>query len=510
MVNVLFHPDWDFLIDSNEPSCQSFNGNDQGYILRNCGAIGGNISPFKDFLVPFEDENSALCGSIASTNEEGRYLTFDCVYPYNGTGLLSILPEIDHAAPLEGVTTDDLTRISKHILGITPLDNSFAILAADANNSGSITTFDIVELRKLILGIYLELPNNSNWRFIPDYCFNDPVFTATFNGPYPFLAKWVNPDESTPIPPNTNERVYGSGILPVAPNNTSWMDHVSIDPEGSGGQNINTWSFWGIKIGDVNCSADLDGLTTNDPDDKFVTVPHTTIITNQVFKLEVKAVGNAPVSSWQMGIEFAEDSLEILQIQPGNSGETFSLDNFGLTEVASGKLKALNFSETGSGINLNGKTLFTIVLKALKPISSIGQQFKLKNTVLPKKIYSTNGDEIESLDLQLNILQGSIMVGGSEYKLGMKNNSSSFSYNLTEYPVPFGSEITFEFELPKEEQIQLSIYDTFGRILLGRNEKFTKGYQSIMLDQLESIPAGLYWYSLEIGDDILFGKIIKK
>jgi len=211
-----------------------------------------------------------------------------------------------------------------------------------------------------------------------------------------------------------------------------------------------------------------------------------------------------------MGIEFAEDSLEILQIQPGNSGETFSLDNFGLTEVASGKLKALNFSETGSGINLNGKTLFTIVLKALKPISSIGQQFKLKNTVLPKKIYSTNGDEIESLDLQLNILQGSIMVGGSEYKLGMKNNSSSFSYNLTEYPVPFGSEITFEFELPKEEQIQLSIYDTFGRILLGRNEKFTKGYQSIMLDQLESIPAGLYWYSLEIGDDILFGKIIKK
>jgi hypothetical protein len=24
------------------------------------------------------------------------------------------------------------------------------------------------------------------------------------------------------------------------------------------------------------------------------------------------------------------------------------------------------------------------------------------------------------------------MVGGSEYKLGMKNNSSSFSYNLTD------------------------------------------------------------------------------
>lgn len=40
----------------------------------------------------------------------------------------------------------------------------------DANKSGSITTFDLVEYKKLIEGIYQQLPNNTSWRFISDYC----------------------------------------------------------------------------------------------------------------------------------------------------------------------------------------------------------------------------------------------------------------------------------------------------------------------------------------------------
>jgi hypothetical protein len=56
--------------------------------------------------------------------------------------------------------------ISKHILGIEPLGSPYKMIAADANKSNSITTFDIVELRKLILGIYTELPNNTSWRFV--------------------------------------------------------------------------------------------------------------------------------------------------------------------------------------------------------------------------------------------------------------------------------------------------------------------------------------------------------
>ncbi|MDO8365771.1 MAG: hypothetical protein Q7T20_03160 [Saprospiraceae bacterium] len=77
---------------------------------------------------------------------------------------------------LNGVSVVDLCKIGQHIMGINPLPSPFALIAADANKSGSVTTFDLIELRKLILGVYNTLPNNTSWRFITDYCvFQNPA-----------------------------------------------------------------------------------------------------------------------------------------------------------------------------------------------------------------------------------------------------------------------------------------------------------------------------------------------
>lgn len=78
-----------------------------------------------------------------------------------------IMPNTDHD---NGVSSVDLCQIARHILGIAPLSPFYSIFAADANRSSSITTFDIVESRKLIAGIYDELPNNTSWWMMPDYC----------------------------------------------------------------------------------------------------------------------------------------------------------------------------------------------------------------------------------------------------------------------------------------------------------------------------------------------------
>lgn len=58
------------------------------------------------------------------------------------------------------------------------------MIAADANKSNSITTFDIVEFRKLILGIYTKLPNNTSWRFV-DKAYNFPNPQNPFQEPFP-------------------------------------------------------------------------------------------------------------------------------------------------------------------------------------------------------------------------------------------------------------------------------------------------------------------------------------
>src|SRR5690606_42107306 len=48
---------------------------------------------------------------------------------------------------MDGVSTADLVRIQKHILGLTPITNPYALIAADINKSNSISAKDLVALR---------------------------------------------------------------------------------------------------------------------------------------------------------------------------------------------------------------------------------------------------------------------------------------------------------------------------------------------------------------------------
>lgn len=86
--------------------------------------------------------------------------------------------------PKNGVSTLDLVLIQKHILGSQKLNDPYKIIAADINNSGSISATDLITLRKLILGIYKDFPSNKSWRFIPNgYEFLDP------SKPFPFAEE---------------------------------------------------------------------------------------------------------------------------------------------------------------------------------------------------------------------------------------------------------------------------------------------------------------------------------
>lgn len=141
--------------------------------------------------------------------------------PYNRFGsfgvpgdLLIVTPS-KTGNPLNGVSAYDLVLISKHILGLDTL-SPYQLIAADANRDGKVTTYDIVLLRQLILGIIPELPGGASWRFLPkNYDFPDPL--NPFSPPFP---------ESIEVP-------------------------RSADPA------TNKFWFFGVKIGDVNYSAEL-------------------------------------------------------------------------------------------------------------------------------------------------------------------------------------------------------------------------------------------------------------
>lgn len=73
---------------------------------------------------------------------------------------------------LDKITTADILRIQKYILGLYTFDNVYDLLAADVDQSGSVSARDISQLRSLILGKTSELSHHKSYVFISeDYKF---------------------------------------------------------------------------------------------------------------------------------------------------------------------------------------------------------------------------------------------------------------------------------------------------------------------------------------------------
>lgn len=68
--------------------------------------------------------------------------------------------------PLNGVSTLDLLLIQRHLLGITPFDTPYKVIAGDINSDGRVSSIDLVQLRRLLLGITIDFPHNQSWRFL--------------------------------------------------------------------------------------------------------------------------------------------------------------------------------------------------------------------------------------------------------------------------------------------------------------------------------------------------------
>jgi hypothetical protein len=162
-----------------------------------CDTIGSVLAGeiFTEDLQPIEKVSVNLTspGHVFPTyvtTTDGKYLFNNVVLPAD----YSIVADRDDAHR-NGVSTLDLVVIQKHLLGIQELGSPYDLIAADANNNQSVTAIDLVELRKLILGIYTKLPNNESWRFVDkNFQFADPThpwpFDETINAQQPAGSQW--------------------------------------------------------------------------------------------------------------------------------------------------------------------------------------------------------------------------------------------------------------------------------------------------------------------------------
>ena len=106
----------------------------------------------------------------ANTSQFGSF-AFNSI-PKNNVYSLNAKSSEDY---LHQVTTSDIVKIQKYILGIQDIKNPYELIAADVDLNGSISSRDISDLRKLILGSISEFSHKKSFVFIDEkYKFNNP------------------------------------------------------------------------------------------------------------------------------------------------------------------------------------------------------------------------------------------------------------------------------------------------------------------------------------------------
>jgi hypothetical protein len=266
------------------------------------------IEGVEDVTVELQSNGTGVPNMEVFSVQTGDYY-FSNALPYSSNATITPTLELD---PLNGVNTWDLILISRHILGLEPLNTPFKLISADANKSGTVTTFDIVELRKLILGTYQKLPNNSSWRFVN----KAQVFTNPQN---PF-ADVIQED----------------------------LQIIDIQ------QHINNGDFVAAKIGDVDISATPNNLIASDERTTgtlMFDIQDQYAKTGEVFQVTFTA--DQYIKGYQYTINL--NGLAVERIE----GANMSQDNFAIFADA--------FTTSWDApTTFNGKASFTVTFKALK------------------------------------------------------------------------------------------------------------------------------------------------
>ncbi|MBK9149605.1 MAG: T9SS type A sorting domain-containing protein [Saprospiraceae bacterium] len=420
----------DFCMTTLKLICNNCGGGEPGQ-----GRIAGNVSTEKGANVSevhvSVDANLIEFPKAMMTGTNGNYeFMLESTKDY----LVKAVKDTDH---LNGVSTLDLVLIQRHILGLHNLGSPYKLIAADANNDGKITAADLTELRKLILGNVMELPENSSWRFPIKHQIMDPA------NPFPFAE------------------IYDIHNL-----ESDMLDQ----------------SFVAVKIGDVNESVQLNAqnntLESRSASRMEMIAPNVKFNAGESFEIPVTMANNADISGLQFTIAFNADMFEVNNVAGHLPGIKES--NFGFTRLAEG-LIAVSWNKDAAVQLSNGDQIITLNLKA-KSKGELNDNMAINSAMIQAEAYDANAQV-------MNI----------EFRTGAKTSLAGFNlYQNT--PNPFKAATTIGFDLPESMQATLSVYDVTGKLLRTYTQHFAKGYNSIEVNRNEVGNAGVLYYTLEAGE----------
>jgi len=241
---------------------------------------------------------------------------------YGGDYEVVPIKDDDH---LNGVSTLDIIIIQRHILGLEEFDNPLKFIAADVNDSRTVTALDLINIRKLILGINNDFPNNTSWRMIESG------------------FKFAEPDD---------------------PLNTLWSETYHINDF----EDNMFIEFQGIKVGDVNGSA-LNQFTTESSEirsNKILNIgfEETSFAAGDFVEVPLKPEFDASLEGLQFTMSVNTDLLDIegYNIEDGALCADYNIHSIkeGLVSVSWNTIESLKGDESLFSLKLRAKKAGTL------------------------------------------------------------------------------------------------------------------------------------------------------
>ncbi|MBK9270206.1 MAG: HYR domain-containing protein [Saprospiraceae bacterium] len=413
--------------DNNRACRRNLTGNVTGLIA---ATTSNGHEPVKSVEVNLEGSSA----SAIKTNESGRYafMSMDLngakytVRPYKND---------DHG---NGISTADIVRIQKHILGLENLSDPYLIIAADVNDSKTITTTDIIELRKLILGQTTQFAKNTSWVFVDkSYTFEEKEDAVLYEN-YP-----------------------------------KHFEINSFDRDMSA-------NFQAIKIGDLNGSVVANGVAS-----KSRTRESMSAITNEKsfiagdeLTVPIQFAAAKPYLGMQFTIQFDPTVLEYSDVI--TYSEFLSKENFGINKANSGFITMSLNSIRGTAIE-NPGDLFAVKFRALST-GKLSSHIQINSSITPAEAYGLN---LEEMNIRLGFRNGAVVTEQPGFVLYQNQ------------PNPFSDLTVIGFEMPRASHATLTVYDLNSKIIWKTSMQAIKGYNSMQINHAQLGVTGVLFYQLD-------------
>jgi hypothetical protein len=377
---------------------------------------------------------------------DGTY-DFEAAFAVGSEYSINAFRNDDH---LNGVSTLDIFKMQRHVLGLESLDSPYKLIAADINNSESLTAVDLVELQKMILGYNEEFPDNSSWRFV----------SSTF--------EFVNADNPWPF-------VETRDIDPLE------FDMLAED-------------FVGVKIGDVNNTANPQfGSTiiseTRGINELTFTIEEETLEAGNKYIIPIKVHDSRLVTAFQGTFGVDKDKADIISI----SSESLEMDRFNFGSDEDMEHGLIPFLWTNPYLRSLGNDEYIMLEVFVKSDILNTELVSLHSEITPVIAYFNEGNQE---DIEDEILIESI-----------KGEQSIF-YVSQNTPNPFSKETTIEILMPEDGTASFSVFDPLSRVIRDELLDLKAGRNTIKITDIELNSAGVYVYKIAFGNNTYEYKMI--